>query len=109
MQRFISDAPWDDDNMISKYRSLANDDIGSPNGDLIFDETGFVKKGDNSVGVGRQYCGTIGKVDNCQVGVFAAYATNRFQKAPKGRSYMSLPGTESYCQPQDFRNGKYVC
>jgi len=75
MQRFVSDAPWDDDNMISKYRSLANDDIGSPTGALIFDETGFVKKGGDSVGVGRQYCGTIGKVDNCQVGVFAAYAS----------------------------------
>jgi SRSO17 transposase len=75
MQRFVSDAPWDDDNMIIKYRCLANDDLGSSNGALIFDETSFVKKGDDSVGVGRQYCGTIGKVDNCQVGVFAAYAS----------------------------------
>src|SRR5687767_12143566 len=40
-----------------------------------FDETGFVKKGHDSVGVARQYCGTIGKVENCQVGVFAAYAS----------------------------------
>jgi len=75
MQRFVSDAPWDDDNIIAKYRSLVNDDLGSPNGALIFDETGFVKKGADSIGVGRQYCGTIGKVDNCQVGVFAAYAS----------------------------------
>ena len=42
---------------------------------LIFDESGFVKKGDDSAGVSRQYCGTIGKVENCQVGVFAAYAS----------------------------------
>ncbi len=42
---------------------------------LIFDESGFVKKGQNSVGVARQYCGTIGKVDNCQVGVFAGYVS----------------------------------
>jgi SRSO17 transposase len=75
MQRFVSDALWDDDNMIIKYRCLVNDDLGSSNGALIFDETSFVKKGDDSVGVGRQYCGTIGKVDNCQVGVFAAYAS----------------------------------
>ena len=75
MQRFVSDAPWDDDNMIIKYRCLVNDDLGSPSGALIFDETSFVKKGDDSVGVGRQYCGTIGKVDNCQVGVFVAYAS----------------------------------
>lgn len=77
MQRFISDAPWDDENIMSKYRRLVNEDLGSPDGALIFDETGFVKKGDDSIGVAKQYCGTIGKVDNCQVGVFAAYASER--------------------------------
>jgi SRSO17 transposase len=75
MQRFVSDAPWDDKKMISKYRSLVNEDLGSPDGALIFDESGFVKKGQDSIGVARQYCGTIGKVDNCQVGVFAAYVS----------------------------------
>ena len=75
MQRFVSDAPWDEDNMMSKYRSFVNDDLGSPNGALIFDESGFAKKGQDSIGVARQYCGTIGKVDNCQVGVFAAYVS----------------------------------
>ncbi len=75
LQRFVSDAPWDDDKIAIKYRSMVNEDLGSPNGALIFDETSFVKKGDDSIGVGRQYCGTIGKVDNCQVGVFAAYVS----------------------------------
>ena len=75
MQRFVSDAQWDDGNIMFKYRNMINDDLGSPNGTLIFDESGFVKKGDDSVGVSRQYCGTIGKVENCQVGVFAAYAS----------------------------------
>ena len=75
MQRFVSDAPWDDTKMIYKYRCHVNDDLGSPDGALIFDESGFVKKGQDSIGVGRQYCGTIGKVDNCQVGVFAAYVS----------------------------------
>jgi len=75
MQRFISDAQWDDDNIISKYRSLINEDLGSPDGVLIFDETGFAKKGNDSIGVAKQYCGTIGKVENCQVGVFATYAS----------------------------------
>lgn len=77
LQRFVSDAPWDDDNMITKYRGFVNDDLGSPDGALIFDESGFVKKGRDSVGVARQYCGTIGKVDNCQVGVFAAYVSEQ--------------------------------
>jgi SRSO17 transposase len=77
MQRFVSDAPWDDENMLTKYRNLVNDDLGSPNGALIFDESGFIKKGQESIGVARQYCGTIGKVDNCQVGVFAAYVSEQ--------------------------------
>jgi len=75
MQRFVSDAPWDDDQILSKYRSLINDDLGSADAALIFDESGFVKKGQDSAGVARQYCGNIGKVENCQVGVFAAYVS----------------------------------
>jgi SRSO17 transposase len=49
--------------------------MGTTDGALIFDETGFIKKGNDSIGVSRQYCGSIGKVDNCQVGVFTAYAS----------------------------------
>ena len=75
MQRFISDAPWHDDKMTVKYRSLVNDDLGSPDGALIVDESGFQKKGQDSIGVARQYCGTIGKVANCQVGVFTGYVS----------------------------------
>ena len=75
MQRFVSDAPWDDSGIIGKYRSMVSEDLGHPDGALIFDESGFQKKGDDSAGVGRQYCGTLGKVENCQVGVFAAYAS----------------------------------
>lgn len=75
MQRFVSEALWDDGKILYKYRSMVNDDLGDPNGVLIFDETGFIKKGDDSVGVSKQYCGSIGKIENCQVGVFAAYAS----------------------------------
>jgi SRSO17 transposase len=75
MQRFVSDAPWNEDKIMSKYHSLLNDDIGHPDGAIIFDESGFAKKGDDSIGVARQYSGNIGKVDNCQVGVFAAYTS----------------------------------
>jgi len=75
MQHFVSDVIWDDDKILHKYRNMVADDLGDPNGVLIFDETGFIKKGDDSVGVGKQYCGSIGKVENCQIGVFAAYAS----------------------------------
>jgi len=75
MQRFVSDAPWDEEKIMSTYRSLVNDDLGHPDGVIIFDESGFAKKGDESIGVARQYSGNLGKVDNCQVGVFAAYTS----------------------------------
>jgi len=51
--------------------------LGTPNGVVTFDESGFVKKGSHSVGVGRQYCGSIGKVENSQVGVFSGYASEK--------------------------------
>lgn len=75
MQRFISDADWDDDKILNKYHRLVNEDMGTTDGVLIFDESGFIKKGNDSIGVARQYCGGIGKVENSQVGVFAAYAS----------------------------------
>ena len=75
MQRFVSVAEWDDGKIISNYRSHVYNDLGSPDAAIIFDETGFLKKGQDSIGVARQYCGTVGKVDNCQVGVFSAYVS----------------------------------
>ena len=75
MQRFISDAEWNDGKILNKYHNLVNEDLSTADGALIFDETGFTKKGNDSIGVSRQYCGSIGKVENCQVGVFAAYAS----------------------------------
>jgi len=75
MQKCLSDAQWDEDKMLSKYWEKVNANIGDENGVLIFDESGFPKKGNESAGVGKQYCGSLGKVENCQVGVFAAYAS----------------------------------
>jgi len=75
LQFFVSDVVWDDNKIIAKYRSMVNEDLGDENGVIIFDEFGYVKKGDDSAGVARQYCGSIGKVENSQVGVFSAYAS----------------------------------
>jgi SRSO17 transposase len=77
LQRFISDVGWDEEQMLWNYHQLVADELGEPDGVLMFDETGFVKKGKDSVGVARQYCGTLGKVENCQVGVFAGYASRK--------------------------------
>lgn len=76
LQRFISNSQWDEDRMLDIYHDLVNEDLGDRHGVLIFDETGFLKKGNDSAGVARQYCGSAGKVDNCQVGVFCAYASS---------------------------------
>ena len=75
MQKFISDVVWDESMILHKYHNMVNEDMGDSNGVLIFDESGFVKKGDDSTGVAKQYGGNLGKVENCQVGVFAAYAS----------------------------------
>ena len=77
MPRFISDDVWKADEMRQTYHGMVADEMGEPQGMIIFDESGFVKKGEDSVGVARQYCGPIGKVENCQEGVFAAYASSR--------------------------------
>jgi SRSO17 transposase len=77
IQRFISEATWDDEKMMNIYRSMISNDMGEEDGVLIIDESGFKKKGNDSAGVYKQYCGNIGKVDNCQVGVFAAYASSQ--------------------------------
>lgn len=75
MQRLVSDVVWNEDKILHKYHNMVNEDMGDSNGVLIIDESGFVKKGNDSAGVAKQYCGNLGKVDNCQVGVFAAYAS----------------------------------
>ena len=77
LQRFLSAVVWDEEQMRWHYHQLVAEEMGDPEGVLMFDETGFVKKGKDSVGVARQYCGTLGKVENCQVGVFAGYASRQ--------------------------------
>src|SRR5467141_1274308 len=69
MQRCMSDDVWDEDAMRQTYHGLVTAEMGDPEGVFMFDESGFVKKGKESVGAARQYCGTIGKGDNSQVGV----------------------------------------
>jgi SRSO17 transposase len=77
MQRAVSDAVWDEPKMLARYHAMVAEEMGEPDGVVMFDESGFVKKGKCSAGVARQYCGTIGKVENCQVGVFMGYASRQ--------------------------------
>jgi SRSO17 transposase len=97
MQRLVSETLWDDDAMLQTYHGLVRDELGEPNGVLSVDETGFPKKGRDSVGVARQYCGTLGKVENCQVGVFAAYASRQGYALVDKRLFLPEPWfTEAY-------------
>jgi SRSO17 transposase len=82
MQRLLATADWDPDLVRDDLRTYVVEHLGDPQAVLVVDETGFLKKGTTSVGVQRQYSGTAGKVDNCQLGVFLAYATSR------GRAFM---------------------
>jgi SRSO17 transposase len=75
MQRLLNRACWDPDEVRDDLRAYVAEHLGHADGVLIVDETGFVKKGVRSVGVQRQYSGTAGRVENCQLGVFLAYAS----------------------------------
>jgi len=77
MQRLLNRACWDADGVRDDVRGYVARRLGEAGGVLIVDETGFVKKGTRSAGVQRQYSGTAGRVENCQLGVFLAYASAR--------------------------------
>src|ERR1700684_1788014 len=66
---------WSAEVLRDKVREEVLSTLGDPNGVLVVDETGFLKKGTHSVGVARQYSGTAGRIENCRVGVFFAYAS----------------------------------
>lgn len=74
IQRFINLTPWDADGLRDEVRSYAMEYFADARAVLIADPTGFAKKGKKSAGVQRQYSGTLGRIDNCQIGVFLAYA-----------------------------------
>jgi len=76
MQRLIASADWDADAVRDDVREYVVEHLGDPAGVLVVDETGFLKKGTKSAGVARQYSGTAGRIENCQIGVFLAYATS---------------------------------
>ncbi len=75
VQRLLSSYIWDADLVRDDLRDYVVEHLGCAGGVLVVDETGFLKKGNKSVGVQRQYSGTAGRIENCQIGVFLAYAS----------------------------------
>ena len=77
VQRLLSTYRWDADLVRDDLRDYVVEQLGAADGVLVVDETGFLKKGSKSVGVQRQYSGRAGRIENCQIGVFLAYAGAR--------------------------------
>jgi SRSO17 transposase len=79
LQHFVGAGRWDDDAVLTELRGHVTEELGDSEGLLVLDPSAFPKKGTDSCGVARQWCGRLGKVDNCQAGVFLAYVTPRGQ------------------------------
>jgi SRSO17 transposase len=73
LQQFIGQSPWDHRPLIGELVRQVAQQLGSPDGVLVFDPSAFAKKGKASVGVQRQWCGRLGKIENCQVGIYLGY------------------------------------
>jgi SRSO17 transposase len=77
MQRLLNFYSWDADAVRDDLRGYVLDALGDPSGVMVADETGFLKKGTKSAGVQRQYSGTAGRIENCQLGVFLTYVSSK--------------------------------
>src|SRR4029450_11115869 len=75
VQHLLGRARWDDEAVRNALRAYLLEHLGAPRAGLGSDETGFLKKGQHSAGVARQYSGTAGRIENCHIGVFLAYAS----------------------------------
>lgn len=104
IQRLLNTAVWDVDGVRDDLCDYVVAYMGDANGTLVIDETGFLKKGNKSVGVKRQYSGTAGKVENCQIGVFLSYASRH------GRTLLDreLYRPQAWADDEDRRREAHV-
>jgi SRSO17 transposase len=94
LQRFLSESPWPTAPLVRALQRYLGERLSEPEGVFVLDDTGFPKQGSKSVGVARQYSGTLGKVGNCQVGVFLAYVSSRGHALVDGCLYLPRHWTE---------------
>ena len=97
VQKFVGQARWRDEIVLEELQRHAVLEFGDPDGVVNIDETGFPKKGEKSVGVKRQYAGCLGRVDNCQIGVFLNYITPAGHALLDRRLFMP----EEWCKDAD--------
>jgi SRSO17 transposase len=89
MQKFIGQSPWDDRVLIGELSRQVGTELGEPDGVLVFDPSAFPKQGKDSVGVARQWCGRLGKIDNCQVGLYLSYVVRKEHALVDVRLYLN--------------------
>jgi SRSO17 transposase len=89
LQKFVGQLPWNDRPMIGELVRQIGAEIGEPDGVLVFDPSAFKKQGKESVGVARQWCGRLGKIDNCQVGVYLGYVSRKEHALADVRLYLN--------------------
>ncbi|MGW8955885.1 IS701 family transposase [Streptomyces sp. NPDC055709] len=94
IHRLLNRIEWDADEVLDDVRDYVVEHLGDPDAVLIVDDTGFLKKGVRSAGVQRQYSGTAGRTENCQIGVFLAYATGRGRTLIDRRLYLPTSWTD---------------
>jgi len=107
LQRLLTEAPWLTDPVIDRLQAYVGARLNTPDGVFVIDESGFPKQGTHSVGVARQYCGTLGKVGNCQLGVFLSYASARGHALVDKRLYLPHAWTDdpARCQAAGVPEG----
>lgn len=88
LQHFVGCGAWDDEDVMAELRRDVARELGDPDGVLVLDPTGFPKKGTHSCGVARQWCGRLGKKDNCQLGVLLAYVSDKGHAPLDRRLYL---------------------
>jgi len=94
LQKFVGFVPWDHKPLLATLARQVGEDLGEPDAVIVFDPSAFAKKGTKSVGVQRQWCGRLGKVDNCQVGVFMAYVSREGHALVDTRRYLPKEWTK---------------
>ena len=89
LQKFVGQSLWDDRPLIGELARQIGTELGEADGVLVFDPSAFKKQGKESVGVARQWCGRLGKIDNCQVGVYLGYVSRKEHALVDVRLYLN--------------------
>jgi SRSO17 transposase len=88
LQMFVGQGAWDDDRVMAELRRHVREELAEDDGVIVLDPSAFPKKGRDSCGVARQWCGRLGKEENCQIGVFLAYVSSRGHAPLDRRLYL---------------------